>query len=53
MNDLVQQRQIRLKRDAILDTPNCPKCLHRMEPVEVDGAPVWLCSECGTSGGSA
>ncbi|TFB92788.1 zf-TFIIB domain-containing protein [Cryobacterium sp. HLT2-28] len=30
-----------------LETPNCPACLHRMEPIERWGAVVWRCPECG------
>lgn len=30
-----------------LDTPNCPDCLMRMEPVEGLTATFWKCSECG------
>ncbi|PXA71862.1 zf-TFIIB domain-containing protein [Cryobacterium arcticum] len=30
-----------------LDTPNCPDCLSRMEPVERWTAVVWRCPECG------
>lgn len=48
MDDLEKQRQLRLERDSLaFDTPNCPKCLHRVDPAEVDGEPMWQCSECG------
>ncbi|MBD8012811.1 zf-TFIIB domain-containing protein [Microbacterium sp. Re1] len=48
MDDFERQRQLRVERDALaFDTPNCPTCLHRMEPAEVDGEPVWRCPECG------
>ncbi|MFM9597691.1 zf-TFIIB domain-containing protein [Streptomyces scabiei] len=30
-----------------LDVPNCPRCLHSMEPVELARGPVWRCPECG------
>lgn len=46
MDDLEHQRQMRLKRDAFLNTPNCPDCLHRMDPAEADGEPVWRCHVC-------
>ncbi|UNK71728.1 zf-TFIIB domain-containing protein [Microbacterium sp. H1-D42] len=49
MDDLERQRRLRLERDALLDTPNCLACLHRMEPTDVDGVPVWQCPECGTT----
>lgn len=47
MDDLARQRELRLERDRLLDTPNCPNCLHRMEPAEVDGEARWLCPGCG------
>ena len=48
MDELERQRQLRIERDSLaFDTPNCPKCLHRMLAVEVDGESVWLCPECG------
>ncbi|WP_083363599.1 zf-TFIIB domain-containing protein [Microterricola viridarii] len=28
------------------DTPNCPNCLHRMEPADQGKAAVWRCPEC-------
>lgn len=47
MDDLERQRELRRERDALAnDTPNCPRCLHRMEPAEVDGEAVWRCPEC-------
>lgn len=34
--------------DAVLDTPNCPDCLTRMEAEESPkGEPYWACTECG------
>jgi ribosomal protein L37AE/L43A len=34
--------------DRVLDTPNCPSCLLRMEAAEArDGRPYWLCTSCG------
>jgi hypothetical protein len=34
--------------DSVLDTPNCPRCLMRMEAVEsTSGEPYWSCTECG------
>ncbi|TFC38968.1 hypothetical protein E3O28_03810 [Cryobacterium sp. TMT2-14] len=30
-----------------LDTPNCPACLMRMEPVEGMTTTLWRCPECG------
>lgn len=34
--------------DTSLDSPNCPACLHRMEPAETASGEVhWLCLECG------
>ena len=47
MDDLELQRELRRLRDETLNTPNCPACLHRMEPAEVDGELVWACPECG------
>lgn len=48
MDDLERQRELRRERDALAnDTPNCPRCLRRMEPAEVQGEPVWQCSGCG------
>lgn len=44
MDDMERQRQLRRERDSLaFDTPNCPKCLHRMEP----GEESWVCPECG------
>lgn len=43
MDDLAHQRQLRRLRDEVLSTPNCPACLHRMEPTE-EG---WACADCG------
>lgn len=48
MDDLERQRELRRLRDETLNTPNCPACLHRMEPAKVDGDLVWACPECGT-----
>jgi ribosomal protein L37AE/L43A len=47
MDDLERQRELRRLRDEALNTPNCPACLHRMEPAEVDDDLVWACPECG------
>lgn len=47
MDDLERQRELRRLRDEVLDTPNCPGCLHRMTPAAIDGEPTWLCPECG------
>jgi len=34
--------------DASLDVPNCPICLHRMEPADTAaGGVYWACPECG------
>jgi tRNA(Ile2) C34 agmatinyltransferase TiaS len=34
--------------DGSLDTPNCPSCLHRMEPAATAaGAVYWSCPNCG------
>jgi hypothetical protein len=34
--------------DRVLDTPNCPGCLMRMEAVtSPNGEPYWSCTECG------
>ena len=34
--------------DRVLDTPNCPRCLTRMEAEEApSGEPYWACTECG------
>lgn len=34
--------------DRVLDTPNCPRCLTRMEAVESPGGePYWSCTACG------
>jgi hypothetical protein len=34
--------------DRSLDVPNCPVCLHRMEPADTGaGGVYWLCTECG------
>jgi hypothetical protein len=30
-----------------LDRPNCPRDLVAMEAVEMNGAVVWRCPECG------
>ncbi|MEJ1088330.1 hypothetical protein WDU99_08375 [Microbacterium sp. Mu-80] len=49
MDDLERQRELRRERDRLLDVPNCPECLHRMEPAEVDDDLMWLCRECGAS----
>ncbi|WP_429457487.1 zf-TFIIB domain-containing protein [Microbacterium sp. ZKA21] len=48
MDDLERQRELRRERDRLLDTPNCPQCLTRMEPADVGGEPMWRCPECGT-----
>ena len=48
MNDLERQRELRRLRDETLNTPNCPACLHRMEPAKVDGDLMWACPGCGT-----
>lgn len=51
MDDLSRHRQLRLERDALsLDVPNCPKCLHRMEPAEAEREPVWVCEYCTAQG---
>ncbi|WP_146116802.1 zf-TFIIB domain-containing protein [Microbacterium sp. MYb64] len=47
MDDLERQRDLRRLRDEVLNTPSCPRCLHRMEPDDVDGEPVWQCPDCG------
>lgn len=49
MDDLERQRELDRSRDEALNTPNCPSCLHRMEPVEVDRVPMWQCPECGVT----
>lgn len=36
MDDLERQRKLRLERDAVLSTQNCPTCLNPMEPAEAD-----------------
>lgn len=46
MDDLARQRELQLQRDELLSTPNCPRCLHQMEPS--GGKPVWLCLVCGS-----
>lgn len=34
--------------DRVLDTPNCPRCLTRMEAeAAAGGEPYWACTECG------
>ena len=34
--------------DGSLDVPNCPVCLHRMEPADsAAGGVYWACPECG------
>ncbi len=34
--------------DGSLDVPNCPVCLHRMEPADTAaGGVYWACPECG------
>lgn len=34
--------------DGSLDVPNCPVCLHRMEPADTAaGGAYWACRECG------
>ncbi|MCU1472297.1 hypothetical protein [Amnibacterium sp.] len=34
--------------DGSLDVPNCPVCLHRMEPAgTASGGVYWACTECG------
>jgi tRNA(Ile2) C34 agmatinyltransferase TiaS len=34
--------------DRVLDTPNCPDCLTRMDAEESSaGEPFWSCSQCG------
>lgn len=47
MDDLQRQRELRLVRDEILSTPNCPDCLHSMEPSHNADTDVWRCTECG------
>ncbi|WP_415127553.1 zf-TFIIB domain-containing protein [Microbacterium sp.] len=49
MDDLARQRELRQLRDEVLSTPNCPECLHRMEPATVDDVPVWRCARCGAT----
>ncbi|MGP6177845.1 zf-TFIIB domain-containing protein [Microbacterium sp. A196] len=50
MDDLSRQRQLRLERDALaMDVPNCPACLHQMEPAEANGEYIWECHECGAT----
>ncbi|WP_406250345.1 zf-TFIIB domain-containing protein [Microbacterium sp. M] len=46
MDDLQRQRELRLVRDEILSTPNCPDCLHPMEPAQSAGTDVWRCTSC-------
>ncbi|WP_168627370.1 zf-TFIIB domain-containing protein [Cryobacterium sp. BB307] len=46
MDDLERQRELGRYRDETLNTPNCPTCLHRMEPVDVEGDPTWQCTQC-------
>ena len=34
--------------DGSLDVPNCPVCLHRMEPADTaTGGVYWACPACG------
>ncbi|HEY8319612.1 MAG TPA: hypothetical protein VIG76_12360 [Amnibacterium sp.] len=34
--------------DGTLEVPNCPVCLHRMEPASTAaGGVYWACTECG------
>ncbi|MGN6743657.1 MAG: hypothetical protein ACTHJL_10220 [Amnibacterium sp.] len=34
--------------DGTLEVPNCPVCLHRMEPASTPaGGVYWACVECG------
>jgi hypothetical protein len=34
--------------DGSLDVPNCPVCLHRMEPADTAaGGVYWACPACG------
>ncbi|WP_420827628.1 zf-TFIIB domain-containing protein [Microbacterium esteraromaticum] len=49
MDDLDRQRELRRLRDEVLSTPNCLRCVQRMEPAEVDGEPIWQCPECGAT----
>lgn len=47
-DDLARQRRLRRERNSLsFDTPNCARCLHRMEPAEVGGESVSLCPTCG------
>lgn len=46
-DDLDRQRTLRKLRDGALSTPNCPSCLHHMEPADTDHGPVWRCPFCG------
>ncbi|WDH78257.1 recombinase family protein [Microbacterium esteraromaticum] len=47
-DELSRQRERNRQRDGLLSTPNCPECLHRMEPAGIAGeAPGWRCVECG------
>ncbi|WP_460797784.1 zf-TFIIB domain-containing protein [Microbacterium sp. GXF0217] len=48
MDDLERQRELRVARDEVLSTPNCPNCLHRMDTTERTGVAMWHCYECGT-----
>ena len=47
MDDLQRQRELRLIRDESLSTPNCPDCLHPMEPAQAADSDVWRCTACG------
>jgi hypothetical protein len=34
--------------DGSLDVPNCPSCLHAMDPTSTAGGGVyWACTNCG------
>ncbi|WP_157487615.1 hypothetical protein [Leifsonia sp. Root112D2] len=47
MDDLERQRELRRVRDEVLSSPNCPICLHRMEPAEVNSDVGRRCPESG------
>lgn len=49
VDELERQRELRPERDRLLGVPNCPRCLDRMKPAEVEGQLAWRCPECGTT----
>ena len=49
-DDLARQRKRHPEAEQSLDVPNCPECLHRMEPQIRQVEVGWECPNCGHEG---